>query len=177
MPRKRRKRWIDTCVPLPEEGLFANIYKDNTVPRYIVKLTDKKTNIDYYLLWSTVVDAPVTDGVSREQFEEVYREEYGRQGMTEFVARMARVDKKGTSSMIDESAESLISFNRAGPDESLLSYDEVVRFYCLGEKPDEGHPCWKQRHDEFNRRSEANGGLSYDDEKEVFAMFPYPESF
>lgn len=168
----RRKKWIDTCFPVPEPDLF-NFYKEPVVPRYIVKLVDKKTNKDYYLFWSTVVDAPVSDGVGLTEFAEVYRQEYGRAGDAEYRQRMDRVEVKGTSSMIDDNAEAVVSFNRAGPGESPLSYEEIVRFYCLGEEVEEDDPCWKQRRTEFDRRTKANGGLSYDDEKEVFAMFPY----
>jgi hypothetical protein len=86
---------------------------------------------------------------------------------------MDRVEKKGTSSLIDANGEELVAFNRAGPGESPLSYEEIVRFYCLGEEVEEDHPCWKQRFDEVRRRNEAKGGMSYADEKEIFAMFPY----
>lgn len=142
------------------------------MPSYIIKLIDKKTNENYYLFWSTVVDAPVSHGMSLEEF----KKDYIKSDLTNYEERIERVNKKGTSSLIDESVDALISFNRAGPEESCLSYDELVRFYCLKEKVDEDHPCWQQRRKEFNHRSEVNGGLTYADEKEIITMFPYKEA-
>jgi hypothetical protein len=46
------------------------------MPRYIVRLTDSRANKDYYLFWSTVVDAPVSDGIGLEEFKKEYKEEY-----------------------------------------------------------------------------------------------------
>ena len=49
------------------------------MPRYILKINDGSK--DYYLLWSTVVDAPVTQGMSLREFKKYYQSEYGEQGM------------------------------------------------------------------------------------------------
>lgn len=40
------------------------------MPRYIVKL--ERDDREWLLVWSTVVDAPVTRGMSREEFAEWY---------------------------------------------------------------------------------------------------------
>ena len=86
---------------------------------------------DYYLEWSTIVDAPVTFGMSLEDFKEYYRWQYGEQGMSELDMRLKRVDAKGTSSFNDVDVDDTISWNRAGPDESCLSRDELYQAYCL----------------------------------------------
>lgn len=54
------------------------------MPRYICKLQDGDTA--YYMEWSTVVDAPVTFGMTLEEFMEHYREEYGKRGLMEMEA-------------------------------------------------------------------------------------------
>jgi hypothetical protein len=100
--------------------------------RYIIKLDE------YYLEWSTIVDAPVTFGMKREDFEAYYREMYGINGMRDLSKRLERADKKGTSSHYHESADDVISGNRAGPNESKLTRDEIYQAYCLMESIRDG---------------------------------------
>lgn len=106
------------------------------MPRYIVKLVDKKENKDYYMEWSTVVDAPVTYGMSLEEFKTYYKDEYGKQGMDGLDERLNRVNEKGTSCMLDKSAEETISFNRAGKNGECISVEEIFRIFCI-ERPTE----------------------------------------
>lgn len=80
--------------------------------RTIAKFTHKK--IDYYLEWSSIVDAPVTWGMPLEEFKVYYKKQYGLQGMKELPERLERVDKYGTSSYYNESTKSLICVNNAG---------------------------------------------------------------
>jgi len=115
------------------------------MPRYIVKLVDATNNKDYYLEWSTVVDAPVTHGMGLTQFTEYYQQEYGQSGMDGFDDRLKCVHEKGTSARYYDSAEDLVSFNRAGPGESPLTYEELVLYYCLKVDASEKHPIWDFR--------------------------------
>jgi hypothetical protein len=101
------------------------------MPRYIVKLTDEKTNTNYYLEWSTVVDAPITYGMSLEEFNDYYKEEYGNSGLEQLAARMERVEQKGTSSMLDASADEVISFNRAGDGETCITKEQIIQKFCI----------------------------------------------
>lgn len=94
---------------------------------FIVKLRD------HYLVWSTIVDAPITDGGTLDELKQWIREEYGNRGMETLPERLARVEAKGTSSLRDNSAESAIWLNRAGPNESTLTIVGIYRHYCLGE--------------------------------------------
>ena len=98
--------------------------------RFIIKLHDEGT--DYYLEWSTVVDAPVTYGLTRQEFEEYYRKQYGQVGMDGLADRMTRVDRVGTSSCLSwhKSADDHLSGNRAGPDETEATRDEILARYC-----------------------------------------------
>lgn len=93
--------------------------------RFIVKLED------YYFEWSTISDRPATFGMKLDEFTRFYREEYGRRGMQELPARLERVEKCGTSSYDSETPEELFLCNRAGPNESKLSAEEIYKAYCL----------------------------------------------
>ena len=90
----------------------------------------------YFFEWSTVVDAPTTYGMRREEFEAYYRERYGTEGERELPERLGRALHHGTSSINPTSAEDLIAVNRAGPGESDLPFADVIRIYCH-ERPED----------------------------------------
>lgn len=92
--------------------------------RFIVKLGGK------YLEWSTVVDAPVTSGMTFEEFKEYYREEYGRKSMGDLARRLERVERTGTSAFEDESVDDTIAGNRAGDRGQELTKEEIIAQYC-----------------------------------------------
>lgn len=94
--------------------------------RYIVKLNE------YYFEYSTVVDAPVTFGMSLDEFKGHYRREYGALGMNGLDERLRRVEQNGTSCRLENNTPELVmSDNRAGPDESRLTLNEIYKAYCL----------------------------------------------
>jgi hypothetical protein len=95
--------------------------------QFIVKLKE------HYLMWSTIVDAPISEGMNLKQLKRWIRSRYGQEGINELPARLARVDKKGTSSFDEESAESTIWLNRAGPEERPMTIVGIYHRYCLGE--------------------------------------------
>ena len=118
--------------------------------RFIVKLMDGAK--PYYLEWSTVIDAPVTYGMSLREFREYYRARYGSSGMEALEKRMERVHEKGTSAMIYESAEDVVGgYNRAGDGETCLTVEQVIAHYCRTQKsvaprghvhpPDDNRTC------------------------------------
>ncbi len=110
------------------------------MPRYILKLRDR------YLEWSTIVDAPVTDGMTLDEFRDYYRSEYGEHGMTGLDARLERVEKNGTSAMVPHhNIDYLISTNRAGPNETCLTEEELYREYCQAEAGPGGTPRVSQK--------------------------------
>jgi len=98
------------------------------MPKFICKFTEGDQS--WYLEWSTVVDAPTVFGMSLEEFKEYYKDEYGRQGMWDFDKRLERVEAKGTSSMMHNSVEEVISGNRAGKDETELTLKQIISYYC-----------------------------------------------
>lgn len=106
------------------------------MPIYIIKLTEGDQS--WYLEYSSVVDAPTTYGMTLEEFKEYYQVEYGRSSMDHLNKRLERVEEKGTSSLMHRSAEELLDYNRAGRDETCLSIQQIIDFYCK-------HPDWKTK--------------------------------
>jgi hypothetical protein len=99
------------------------------MPNYIVKLNTPQG--PRYLEWSSVVDAPVTCGMTRGEFRDWYKREYGASGMAGLEDRLRRADEKGTSSYFHASAEDQLQHNRAGNHETTLTLDQIVDFYCV----------------------------------------------
>jgi hypothetical protein len=99
------------------------------MPCYIIKLEDGKK--EYYLEWSTIVDAPVTFGMSKEDFLKHYVHEYGhsRTILSELDRRMERVEETGTSAR-DRTLAQVLEFNRAGPSEKCLTREQIIQKYC-----------------------------------------------
>lgn len=98
---------------------------------YIIKLTDKTTKTDYYLVWSTVVDAPITNGKSLDEFKKWYEIEYGRKSISELPERLERVEKTGTS-MLPQfgTLSSLLLLNAAGENGKKISRKKILEKYC-----------------------------------------------
>lgn len=104
------------------------------MPRFIVKL--ERGPAAWYLEWSTVVDAPVSYGMPLAEFREYVRAEEGSRGLAELDARLERAEAQGTSLVGSrESARDAVAFNRAGPSESCLTYDELVEEFCINRPP------------------------------------------
>lgn len=97
------------------------------MPRFIIKLEG------YYLEWSTIVDAPVTSGMSLAEFKKYIRDEYGREGIRELDQRLVRVESFGTSLYTPQTPQDAVLCNNAGPGESELTFDEIYKAYCLRE--------------------------------------------
>jgi hypothetical protein len=105
------------------------------MPKFIIKLTNESQ--DYYLEWTTVMDAPATYGMSLAEFREYHRDEYGRSRDVELEQRLARVEATGTSCLgPDRTVDAVIEGNRAGPGESSLTKQELIQKYCL-DRPDD----------------------------------------
>ena len=109
------------------------------MPRYIIKLKDQ------YLEWSTVVDAPITTGMTLKAFKIYYQIKYGNSQAKYLDERLTRVERMGTSHLCasNESLHLMLSYNRAGKNETTLTADQIYDFYCVrqceGSKP-EGVP-------------------------------------
>lgn len=87
---------------------------------------------DYYLEWSSIVDAPIMFGLTLEEFKDYYEAKYGTSGMNDLDARLERADLNGTSYLGDyNDVATTISCNHAGPDECELTEEELYQAYCL----------------------------------------------
>lgn len=109
---------------------------------------------DKYVDWSGVTDSPVTSVMGREEMEAFVRDIEARQigkdklhdqGEVGTLARelleksvakrLDRLDKNGTTSMTGTTLESLLGFNRAGPNEThLKTVEEIIEVYTYDPK-------------------------------------------
>ena len=101
---------------------------------YIMKLTDPKDNKEYYLEWSSVVDAPVTYGADINTFKQYYERQYGKAGMQKLKERLRRVEKQGTSCAFGSTLDEMIACNRAGTNECKISKEDILNEYCRKSK-------------------------------------------
>jgi hypothetical protein len=87
---------------------------------YIVKLKDR------YVEWSTVCDAPVSDGMTRDGIKSGFIGRYGPDpNLDEY---LALADKYGAS----YPDLNWRTYNRAGPHETFVNEDELYQVFCLG---------------------------------------------
>lgn len=96
------------------------------MPRYIAKLADNK-----YVEWSTIVDAPVTYILTRDQMLAHLDEQDGKRSFDENRQRLERCDKNGTSCQFPMNMKDLIRYNRAGEDEKEISLKEILERYDI----------------------------------------------
>jgi hypothetical protein len=95
---------------------------------------------DAYVLWSTVVDAPLTTGVTRQ---EMVREllDRGDRSMPLVLEAIEMATAYGTSFVDDDgpekdlSALDVISGNRAGANESCIEPEELLRLLFVERAP------------------------------------------
>lgn len=85
-----------------------------------------------YFEWSTVVDAPVTHAMTREEM--LWHRVNGGQRAWEAEASLARAELNGTSFIDGITLDSLKRFNRAGENEAHLPWPEVIAL-VVAERP------------------------------------------
>lgn len=96
--------------------------------RCIIKLNDGKR--DWYLEWSTIVDAPVTYGMTIEEMKAYRKERTGTEGIRYWDEVVARVIAKGVSWYDNTDLDGTLSFNRAGKGETCLTPEQIIAMYC-----------------------------------------------
>lgn len=96
------------------------------MPRYIIH----KEGV--YNLYSTVVDAPCyVHGLTLDQLKIAIEDERSQKGLDDLPERLERAHATGCSSFL-ETLEECIVTNRAGENETELSYEEFVnRFLTI----------------------------------------------
>lgn len=86
-----------------------------------------------YLMWSSIVDAPVTYLMTEQELTHYIEMTNGEQGLKALPLRMERVRIHGTSSMM-ESKQDLLKWNRAGANEShIATEEEMVKRWSVPE--------------------------------------------
>lgn len=76
--------------------------------------------------WSTVVDAPVTQAMSEAEFRSYFLRLHGDHLESDLDERLTRAKATGCSAREGYSLADIVSHNRAGPNESCLSVEEVL---------------------------------------------------
>lgn len=100
------------------------------MPTIIIKLNNPKTGNDNYLLWSTIVDAPISYGELLDNFKQAYILLNGLNAERELAGRLVRVEEKGTSDYFDADVDETISGNRAGEGKTCLTKEQIIEQYC-----------------------------------------------
>lgn len=85
----------------------------------------------WFFEWSTIVDAPVSIGMRRQEFKVYYLDRYGLAAMLDLPPRLDRAVEFGTSLDTPTSARELIEFNRAGIDGTDLPFEDVIQETCI----------------------------------------------
>lgn len=97
------------------------------MPRFTVKLETPRG--PRYLEWSTIVDAPISWGMTLAEYKRYYRDKYGSEGARDLVQVLAEIDQQGTATRF-ETAEQLVTCNRAGLGGTELSLEQIISHYC-----------------------------------------------
>ena len=96
--------------------------------RVIIKLHDKTTDTDYYLLWSTIVDAPVSYCLSLDECVNQYKQDLSEIELIDLPTSLKRLEETGSSGF--GTLEDLLEFNEAGNEGKKLSKEEILQGYC-----------------------------------------------
>lgn len=115
--------------------------------KFFIKINDGKR--DWYLHWSTVVDAPTSRGMSYEELKKYVEEKDGENGLKLFDSNSKNFDRTGTSSP-GITLDDLLCHNRAGVNETTANKEEILNGFCYDEylyyrKTKEDYEVWKKR--------------------------------
>lgn len=114
------------------------------MPTLVIKLTDPRDQHDWWLRWSTVVDAPTSPALPKEAFRRWLRQALQEEcpwfaeipdwgfflAHTALPKLLATVERHGTSypALYREAAQ-VIRANRAGEGETLLTLEALIDAY------------------------------------------------
>lgn len=99
--------------------------------RLIIKIEDPVDRKEYYLEWSTIIEMPITWGVTLPDFCEYYRWQYGRQGMKELPERLARVEQTGLSSDYpDADMDAMFECSAINQENGIKSREDLLNRFC-----------------------------------------------
>lgn len=108
--------------------------------------------VDKYLIWSSIVDAPITYGGTLEQIRNYWKSEFGRVGLEELDRDIASGRKWWRT------VEEMVDCNRAGKDETKLTAEAIVKHFFVDgpKKPVPTGESWQkifEREDREEKRA------------------------
>lgn len=98
------------------------------MPTYIGSF--ERDGVRYFFDYSTLIDAPTSCAMTREEYERHYVKQVVREAIQEarrhLPDRLMRAESKGTSSHTDNDLADMLAGNRAGERDEALTVDEVL---------------------------------------------------
>lgn len=88
-----------------------------------------KLGPDQYVEWSTVVDAPVSYILTRKKMEAFLLAEAVKKARDRVTERLDTADRNGLTFVDCGSVAELVRGNRAGPNETELTLEQIVEKY------------------------------------------------
>lgn len=82
-----------------------------------------------FIVWSSVVDAPVSFACTAEEIVEMFVEDARESAVLLAQEMIERARENRTSSRMGMTLADVATENRAGPAESTLTEDEIIEFY------------------------------------------------
>lgn len=101
----------------------------------IVYIIDPRDQKEHWLIWSSITDSPITYGGTREEVERYWRREFGES--CKFDECAARAVANGCS-FHGQALDDLVRFNRAGPNESCATLEQILDEYCREQRKGAG---------------------------------------
>lgn len=99
--------------------------------RLCFKIHDEKSDKDYFLEWSSIVDSFVTRGMSEAEYHEYFISEYGRSYADQINSDIERINKTGSNSRTGMTTlQSILDFNCCGENDEKLNLEEILIQYC-----------------------------------------------
>ncbi len=87
-----------------------------------------------YLEWSTSDNKPSSPGMNLADLKKYVKSYYGKMGSQQLTERLYRCKLNGTSSLDGNTPDFYFNTNKAGPDGSVLTKEEIVEQYFKGKK-------------------------------------------
>ncbi len=92
------------------------------MPKFIIKLTDKKKKKDYYLEWSTLVDSATSGAMSFEEAKALLAKIFSRNQLRKVLSDL---NLRGVSTPFYTLQDCLYTNS-----DGCRSYDEMIKQYC-----------------------------------------------
>ena len=95
---------------------------------------------EVYVVWSSIVDAPITYGCTMKQVKNFWKEEFGRSGLE----NLENALKSGVKRIF--TVQEAATVNRAGKGETHLTPAQIVDYYFVRKGKGERPTGWDPNH-------------------------------